>query len=215
MPSPTSAAPTRGHKKKARTRRQLLGAATRVLATKGESMTASDVTAEAGVSNGTFYNYFTDREDLLDALAEHSVATLVDDLAETVVDPDPARRFASTTAHVLARAAGDPTWALAALRLADRPRSLDVEVSRHLRADLAEGHATGRFSLPPDDTGVDLVLGLVIMSIRRIVRGEARVGHVEAVLVRALGALGVAEDEREGLASQAAAESADTVGAAG
>ena len=67
---------TRGHRKRERTRRQLLEAGLRVLAAKGQGLSVSDVVAEAEVSNGTFYNYFDDREQLLAALAEHSALSL-------------------------------------------------------------------------------------------------------------------------------------------
>ena len=67
---------TRGYKKKERTRRQLVEAGVRVLAARGEGLTVSDVVAEAEVSNGTFYNYFPDREVFIDAVAEHSALAL-------------------------------------------------------------------------------------------------------------------------------------------
>jgi AcrR family transcriptional regulator len=54
MPRHTDLAlPTRGHRKKEKTRRQLVAAGLRVLADKGEALTVSDVAAEADVSNGT------------------------------------------------------------------------------------------------------------------------------------------------------------------
>jgi AcrR family transcriptional regulator len=62
---------SRGHKKRELTRHQLIAAGIAVLAEKGEALTISDVVARAEVSNGTFYNYFTDRDELIDALAEH------------------------------------------------------------------------------------------------------------------------------------------------
>ena len=64
-PSPTL---TRGHKKKARTRQLLLDTALEVLAEQGEGFTVADLASRAGVSHGTFYNYFSDRDQLIEAL---------------------------------------------------------------------------------------------------------------------------------------------------
>ena len=64
---------TRGHKKRSRTRQTLLDAALRVLAESGEGFSLTEVAARAGVSHGTFYNYFRDREELMDALVPYSV----------------------------------------------------------------------------------------------------------------------------------------------
>ena len=68
-----TAPPTRGHKKRSRTRQTLLDAALRVLAENGEGFSVTEVAARAGVSHGTFYNYFRDRDELMDALVLYSV----------------------------------------------------------------------------------------------------------------------------------------------
>ncbi|MBL7251487.1 TetR/AcrR family transcriptional regulator [Alloalcanivorax marinus] len=60
---------TRGHKKKARTQRQLLDAALRIYAHAGVGGLALNTPAEeAGVSNGTVYNDFRSREQVLEAV---------------------------------------------------------------------------------------------------------------------------------------------------
>ncbi len=200
---------TRGHKKRERTRDQLLGAALQVLAEKGEALTVSDVVARAEVSNGTFYNYFSDREELIDALAEHSLIRLAARAAHETVEQDPARRFAIATFRVLERAEQDPGWGRAVLRLADHRRSLDHAVGRYLEDDLAEGFAKRRFALEPDAITRDLMVGLIILTIRRIVRGEAPEGHVERVIVRALSTLGIARAEAAELAREARREQSE------
>lgn len=63
---------TRGHKKKARTRRALLDAALDVLAEHGEGFSIADIATRAGVAHGTFYNYFADRDALIDAVVTTS-----------------------------------------------------------------------------------------------------------------------------------------------
>ena len=192
---------TRGYRKKERTRRQLIDAGLRVLAEKGQGLTVSDVVAEAEVSNGTFYNYFVDRNEFVEALAEHSALSLAEAAARERIE-DPARRFAAATTRVLLRASQDETWARVVLRLVSRPGS-GVDLSRYLRSDLAEGFAQGRFDAGPDDATLDQVTGLIVMTIRRIVEGNAAPDAPRQAVQRGLRALGVNELESAQLADEA------------
>ncbi len=200
---PTAERPTRGHKKRERTRRQLIAAGVQVLAEKGDALTVSDVVARAEVSNGTFYNYFSDRSELIDALAEHSLISLAAQLAHEGSDDDPARRFAFSTQRVLARAVEDPTWGRTILRLSEHQRSSPREIHRYMRDDLAEGFERGRFDFGPDEITLDFISGILMMSIRRIVRGKNPPGYIEQVLERALVMLGVSQAEAATLADDA------------
>jgi AcrR family transcriptional regulator len=172
-----------------------------VLAEKGHGLTVSDVVAEAEVSNGTFYNYFADRDELIEAVAEHSALALAAASAEEPIE-DPARRFATATTRVLLRASQDDTWARAVLRLASRPGSR-VDFSRYLREDLAEGFHQGRFDVGPDDVTLDLVTGLIVMTIRRIAEGRAAPDGVGQAVARGLRTLGLNEAEAAVLAAEA------------
>jgi AcrR family transcriptional regulator len=203
---PIEGRPSRGHKKRERTRHQLVAAGVAVLAEKGEALTISDVVARAEVSNGTFYNYFVDRDELIDALAEHSLISLAAESATQTADQDPARRFAFATLRVLSRVAEDPTWGRALLRLLDRRGSYSHDIGAYLREDLAVGFDEGRFEIGPDEITVDVLLGLILMSIRRIVRGDAGPDHAERVLERGLTILGIAKDEARTLATGAVAD---------
>lgn len=180
-----------------------MAAGLRVLADKGQGLTVSDVVSEAEVSNGTFYNYFADRDELLEALAEHSALSLAAAAAKEPIE-DPARRFALATMRVLVHASQDDTWARVMLRLVSRPDS-GVDFSRYLRDDLSEGLAEGRFEVGPDDTTLDQVTGLIAMTIRRMVEGKASPRTPEDAVRRGLRALGVSAAEAEQLAAEAAA----------
>lgn len=200
-------APTRGHRKRERTRRQLVAAGLHVLAEKGQGLTVSDVVAAAEVSNGTFYNYFADRDALLEALAEHTALSLAAAAAEEPID-DPALRFAVATTRVLTRAREDTTWARVILRLVSRPGS-GVDLARHLRADLADGHARGRFDVPPDDATLDQIVGGIAMTIRRLIEGDAAPDGVERAVHRGLCTLGLDDAEAAKLSREAATRSVE------
>jgi AcrR family transcriptional regulator len=192
---------TRGHRKREKTRRQLIAAGLTVLAKKGDAVTVSDVVAEADVSNGTFYNYFADRDALLDELAEHTVLTLAAAAAREPIS-DPALRFALTSSRVLRRAAEDETWARAVLRLVNRP-TVYSRIDRYLREDLAAGFAEARFETGPDDATVDQVAGLLAMTIRRMVAGDAQPDAALRAVERGLRALGIRVEEAAELAATA------------
>lgn len=191
--------------KRERTRRRLLDAGVRVLAERGDALTASDVVAEADVSNGTFYNHFLDREDFIENLARESIAAIASGSAADTEGEDPAWRFAVASTRVLVVAVRQPLWGLAILRLAQRPNSPHDNIQQHLRADLAEGHRLGRFSHGDDPVTVDLVAGTLMASLRRLVSTNTNVDDVgvSAVVARLLEALGVENGEARSLAMAA------------
>jgi AcrR family transcriptional regulator len=202
MPKPAAkTTPSRGYKKKERTRDLLIEAGLRVLADKGEALTISDVVAQARVSNGTFYNYFATRDELIDELAERSMLELTAEIARQTEAGDPARRFAFATAAILSRAVEDPTWGRVVLRLVDHRLSLQHELSRYIRDDLTSGFEEGRFAFGPDEITLDLLLGLNQMALRRIVRGEGSRDYVRGVVGRALTLLGIPAKEAAELAA--------------
>ena len=72
---------TRRKEAKLRTRARLLDTARRILLTEGEdAISASVVARAAGLANATFYEHFTNKNDLLRTLAEELFASLRDEL---------------------------------------------------------------------------------------------------------------------------------------
>src|SRR6185503_12227529 len=75
--SSAKAATNRFERRRGRTRRELLAAATTVLAEKGFHDTKiSDIAAAADVGVGTFYLHFPDKETLFDAVVDETVTRL-------------------------------------------------------------------------------------------------------------------------------------------
>ncbi|MEM8620070.1 MAG: TetR/AcrR family transcriptional regulator [Actinomycetota bacterium] len=195
---------TRGHKKKARTRRQLIDAAIEVIAERGEAFTASDVTNRAEMSAGTFYNYFDDRDQLIQAVVPDVIDHFAAESDIVVDEHDPARRFAVITARALGRAIDEPDQFRALLRLDAAQRLIvDGAPMRFLRADIATGVAEGRFSVDIDDAAVDVVVGAILFAARRIVSEPVPDGYVGRVLTQLLRSLGVAETEAAQIAATA------------
>ena len=165
-------------------------------------MTVTDVVAEAGVSNGTFYNYFDDIDDLVLVLAEHVGVSIAEAAAAEPIE-DPAERFADATARLLVMAEVDPTWGRAFLQVAARPGSA-TDMLRHARADLERGHRERRFTVGPEPAALDQLTGLVVMTIRRIVENRGGPTTAADAVARGLAALGVDPVEAAALADAAA-----------
>lgn len=198
--------PTRGHKKKARTRVQLLDAALAVLAERGEAFSISDVVDRAGVSQGTFYNYFADRDALLDELVAHAVEGFAATAARTVDDVDPAVRFARISARALALAVESPATVRFALRLEAAQRALLVAGPlAHLRQDLLDGHRSGRFPEPVDDATLDVIFGALMLAARRVLDHQEDAAYRSVVIRRLLMSLGIERSEARRIADDAVA----------
>jgi len=193
---------TRGHKKKERTRKRLIDAGNILLTERGEDFTASDVSKVADVSTGTFYNYFVDTAELIDAITETQILEMSEAVA---IEPssDPALRIALTGSRVLRRAQEDKAWAFLILRLVGRPAVYN-KINGYLRADLKEGFSQGRFDVGADDATLDQWMGLLVMTIRRIVSGAAHADVVVTGIAKGLQAIGIDDKEAKKLARKAA-----------
>ncbi len=93
-----------------RTRALLLDAAVRVFARKGAGAAAiHEIAAEAGVSNGTFYNYFRSREELVEAASERLAERFHAEIAVSRAGvSDPAERVAVGCRRFVLQAMQDP-----------------------------------------------------------------------------------------------------------
>lgn len=191
--------------KRERTRAKLVEAGLRVLADRGDALTASDVVAEADVANGTFYNHFLDRDDFIQTLARESLRAITTDSAEDTEGADPAWRCAVASTRVLQAAVREPLWGRAVLRLAECPTPPHATIQQHLRADLAEGHLTGRFTHGADPVTVDLISGTLMATLRRVASPDTVVDDqtVPDVVARILEAIGLEHIEAQSLATTA------------
>lgn len=179
-----------------------------VLAESGEGFSLGQVSAAAGVSHGTLYNYFRDREELMDAVVLHTAETLAARLQTEVQTPDHAVRFAVITARALRESAAAPGTMRAVLRLESLPRGLLVNGPlSYLHENLVEGHRVGRFGAEIDDATIDVVLGALLIALRRAVEGEADDDYVATLLERLLVMLGIKAEEARRIALDAATTS--------
>lgn len=194
---------TRGHKKKARTRQQLIGAALRIYARSGVGELALNALAEeAGVSNGTVYNYFRTREEVLDAVG----IALADQLSEQILVLSEgvlggAERLAIGVRTFILKAREDREWAsalISVVRYADGMRSA---LAAYVRRDMRAGFAQGQFSYLNEDVAMTLVVSASMGAMAAVVEGQTVAQHDALVAEMILLALGVAPLEARHIAT--------------
>jgi AcrR family transcriptional regulator len=175
-----------GHERSARTETRILEAALRVFAEMGpDAPKIDDFVEAAGISRGTFYNYFQSVEELLAATSEWTTRTLIESIEGAIENVEgPALRYGLGTRLFLARAESDPVWS----RFVARVWKLGGrELPQH---DLEQGLRLGVFRAPSAEAARDLVFGGVREALLRIGTGAASQGygdHLTELVLQALG----------------------------
>lgn len=190
--------------RRARMRRRLIESALLVLVEKGpESSVIDDVIVAAGVSRGTFYNYFRTNEELVAAVNMELSNEVLSSIESRVGHfEDPARRIASGLRLYLRTAQAFPLFAQFLNRVGMRtagPRSLIYEyLPPHLRAGMAQN----RFISMPVSVGVDLIAGTTLLGVFRIAGGEAAASYPEEIVTAILRGLGMSTADAQALVSE-------------
>lgn len=197
-----SSPPDREHGVRARTRALLLDAAVRVFARKGAGAAAiHEIAAEAGVANGTFYNYFRTREELLEAASLRLAERFHRDIAASFAAvTDPAERVAIGSRRFVMQAMHDPIWGAAILRVWGGSSVLTLQTAAPVLRDLRAGRRRRRLRYGNEAAAADLVQGAVLAGMRTVLEGRAGEEHAAAVAALVLRGLGVAPAEADAIA---------------
>lgn len=162
-----------------------------------------EVTRAAGVARGTFYNYFKSSDELLAVVA----STLSDELM-MIVDPlvsrlaDPAERVSCGVRTCLS--IGADYRQLAAFISRGGPAALaDSRLLReYLPRDLADGIASGRFTVMDAQLAFDLVVGPVVAGYHTLASGDVGPDYIPSLAMGVLQSLGVARTAARKLSQQ-------------
>ena len=185
-----------GEMKRARTRTSLIQAAVRVLGSEqGRLATVDSVISEAGISRGTFYNYFEGRDQLLSAVGFELMHDFNSSVRDSLAnESNVTLRTAQWTRHYLHRFRSDANWGWAVVNVSLSGPHLLAEETRQLTlANLEAGIATNDFRVPNVQAVLDFGWGSVLAAAITILHGEAPPDYPEQVCLLILRALGVAE----------------------
>jgi AcrR family transcriptional regulator len=158
---------SRGARRKRETRERLLEAAFRLMAEHGmDAVAINDITKEADVGFGSFYNHFESKEAIYAALMDSLFEDFGDALDHLVKDlDDPAEIISVSVRHTLLRARRDPLWGRLLLREGLSTRMLSRGLGMRLRRDIERGVRSGRFSTPDPLMSLIAVGGGVLAAI--------------------------------------------------
>lgn len=194
---------TRAQRRKAQTRRSLIGAAQQLIAQGRTAVSVLDITSLADVGNGSFYNHFSTKEELFEAAVMAVVedhGQLLDDLTDGMDDPAEAftlsfrltgrmhRRYPELSLVVVNHGLSVLSAAEAGLL----PRA---------RRDVEAAVAAGRFVAADIDAALAVVAGatLTLALLLHDQPGRDDAATTDAVATHVLRALGVGEDEAAAL----------------
>lgn len=183
-------------------RARLVESALAVFAEKGVGASViQDVIATAGVSQGTFYNYFRTNEELLTAVAEELSNELINMIeGEVNKYADPAVRIATGVRLYLYKARAFPLFARFIVQTGIHLATPNHLIYEYLPPHLEEGFASGRFHRIPVEVALDLISGLALAAIGRLITGEAPEDYPELIVTTLLRALGISEKTAEKIA---------------
>jgi AcrR family transcriptional regulator len=179
-------------RKQRQTRKQLVAAASTVIAAKGvESLRLRDVTDLADVGFGSFYRHFSSKEQLVDAVVIDLMSSIARQLVVHVTDmDDPAEAASAAHRWFVRNASVDQETARLIVHL-DRSDVLFQEmITPYAREMMETGIASGRFRKFDVTTTLAYVVGATMAVTRGVLEGrlgpDAETASAE-VLLRALG----------------------------
>jgi AcrR family transcriptional regulator len=200
-PAVAASAPkvSRLDRRKARTRQALVDAAARLIAEgRGDRASIQEITEEADIGFGSFYNHFDSKEQLFQTASEEVLerwGQMIDRATGSITDP--AELFA-----VGLRISGRLGWThpdIAGFLTGAGLDALDIPVGLAPRAlrDIEAGQATGRFTVPDAEIALSAVAGGLLGLLRICERHPGRVDEtaVDQLAEAELRLLGVPADE--------------------
>lgn len=191
-----------GERRRAETRAKLMRAAYRLFADHGiDAPTIDDIVEAAGVARGSFYNHFESRETIFAAVADE-IATGINAMIAPQLEvlTDPAERVSVALrifVHfaVLDRGRG---WIL--LRTMPLIGPLNPDMKAFIEAEFTRAVVSGRFRGKSVATVIDMALGVLIMTINRMLTDSVDDSYIQDAAEGFLVAMGLDDREAEAIA---------------
>jgi len=179
--------------KRSRTLDDILASAQRLLLTRSAaSLSISEVAAEAGVVQGTFYNYFEDIDALLDEVGHVLLARVADHLAR-VADhcATPAETFSAKTRQALRAFSQNPGLGRMLFDIGLPVDRFLRQLHHDIKADLTDGLKTGDFKAANPDLLLSTVCGAITGVALDLHRKRLPTAAIDAATAELLQLLGV------------------------
>jgi AcrR family transcriptional regulator len=181
-----------GAERRSRTRADLLGAALELFGRPhGRNTRIEDVCAKARVVRGTFYNYYTGIEALLESLSEELTRDFDAAVHAAFATMDgPVERTCAAMRYYLHGALQDPRWGWAMVNSSVGRTLYSEEITAHVRDSIQEGIDSGDFTVDSADVGRDILLGTGISATITLLQGRTPPDYPEKIARHVLLSLG-------------------------
>jgi AcrR family transcriptional regulator len=146
-----------------------------------------EITEEADVGFGSFYNHFESKNEIVEAVLEEVVAGQGATIERVTKEfEDPAEVIAAAHRCFVRLASSDPEWAWLLIRF-DLSHDIVLRaLSPFARRDLRRGVKSGRLSVPNQDVALSASGGALLAVMRAVLDGRlgagADVAHAEGML---------------------------------
>jgi AcrR family transcriptional regulator len=181
----------------ARTRTALLDAGHRLIVEKGVAgLRIAEITSEAEVALGSFYNHFATKEELVEAVASQTLTALASEIVPADAGADHPAVVAITALRRFVRLAYDDVPFARLLVNLGRGEELFLSaISPYARTALARAAQDGAFEIEDIEVAVATIVGGGLSLIRRILEQQLAPG-ADAIYARmVLRSLGVTPRE--------------------
>jgi AcrR family transcriptional regulator len=191
-----SAPKSRSERRREDTRRRLMKATYEIIAKRGlEGLVIQDITEAADVGYGSFYNHFSSKEAVVDAVIDAALArgaALHDSVAAQMLDR--VETFAMELRSCLELSRSDTVWGWFIIRTMLSGHQIRLATAERLERSIEGGIEAGVFVAEDAEMARHMVGGLLLLGTLKIVNGEAGADYTERLVETALRSLGVPAD---------------------
>jgi AcrR family transcriptional regulator len=174
LPGMTTA-PDRHARRREATRSKLIEAATTLFARQGVDNTRiQEITEEADVGFGSFYNHFESKEAIAEAvLVETVLAQGAEIDALTSQLEDPAETISAAHRTFVRRAGSDPDWGWLLVRLNVSHNAVLAALEPYARRDLRAAVTADRVRVANEQVALLAAAGALLAVMRAVLEGQA------------------------------------------
>lgn len=186
---------SRNERKRYRTRRALIDATRKLAKTAGlENVSIQEITEQADVGLGTFYNYFEHKEAVFDAV----LAELQEDFNQHLEIlrtnlKDPAMRVAAILKYTLDQVAQNEEWYLFSQHSTALKNEILQQPPDQFEADLLAGVKAGRFRIGEVPFTCNLITGMLRHIVAEMRKGLLSADHANESVRSILRMLGLTD----------------------
>lgn len=189
--------PNRAGRRKRETRRKLLDAAQTLMARQGiDATTIQQITDEADVGFGSFYNYFASKDAIVEAICAETIESFGDAL-DTIGEhvDDYAEVLSASIRYVVGKGSSDEKWGWFLIRTAFAAPSVELGLLKRMSRDLHAGLRSGRFKTDNEEATNVALGGIALSVIGSRLRGVLDDRAPELAATMALRMLGLSDEE--------------------